>query len=163
MSILTNLWISFEKKPKIIRSSLEHIAKYFSPILRCSKNFDSSNLEVWMMMVSSSENTLSHLPKRPRSQKSKMKKKPAAAGCRVTMSLSFVFSGGFLQPLWIKFRRFLVSVSSNKMVTLDIFYVSLKLFFFSESHHLFYFFTWTFLCTQLHSLPDNGMYRQRVP
>ena len=82
-------------------------------------------------MVSSSKNTPSHLPKRPCWQKSKMEKKAACSWLSRYHEFEFCFCGVFLLPLWGETRWFLVSVSCNKMVTLDSFFrfIEITLFF----------------------------------
>ena len=80
-------------------------------------------------------------------------KKPAAARCTVTMSLSFVLCGFFLLPLWKRIRRFLVGVSCNKKVGLDklcFFLFHWNCSFFSKSHH-FLFFLYVIIIILVHA------------
>ena len=82
-----------------------------------------------------------------------MKKKPAAARCTVTMSLSFVLCGIFLQPLWKRIRRFLVGVSCNKKVGLDkhCFFCFIESVLFFRNHTISCIFLYVIILILVHA------------
>ena len=70
--------------------------------------------------------------------------KPAAAGCPVPMSLTLIFCGIFLLPLWKNIRRLLVGVSCHKKWLLTNF--------------VFFYFIETNLCFRNHTISSIFSY-----
>ena len=79
-------------------------------------------------------------------------KKPAAARCTVTMSLSFDLCRIFLLPPWKKFRRFLVGVSCNKKVALDkLFFCFIEIVLFFRNHTISCTFLYVIILILVHA------------
>ena len=119
----------------------------FSPTLRCSKTNVFFEFRIWNVDVSLLRKLTFIFLKGLANKNGYWKIKPAAAGCPVPMSLSFVLCVIFLLPLWKKIRRFLFGVSCYKkwLLTNFVFFILLKLIVaFEITPFLLFSLTWTF-------------------